>query len=939
MDAERWRQIEELYHSALALGEDARSLFLDQACSGDENLRREIDSLLQYQDRAEHFIETPAIEVAAALMIKDHMASVVGMRVGPYEIRSLIATGGMGEVYLAEDTRLGRRVALKLLMKESTRDHARVRRFEQEARAASALNHPNILTVYDISEVDGTQCIVTEFIEGQTLRQQMIAGRMNVKDATDIAAQVASALAAAHDAGIVHRDIKPENIMVRRDGYVKVLDFGLAKLARPHAFFKPGKRVSTDEGIVMGTVNYMSPEQARGQLVDVRSDIFSFGCVLYEMVCGHTPFEGETNADVIAAILEKPHPEVGRFTSDVPDLLEGIIDRALQKDRLERFQTAEELLAELKSLKQRLEFEDELERSMSGSRLIQIATLNAAATADTSPSDLRARQSGGVIDSLAILPFGNLPAETQLEYFSEGITESIINTLSRIPELRVMAWSTVCAYKDRQVDPRAAGRDLGVRGVVTGRLIRQGNQFVLKIELVDATDGSQVWSEACICKPSDILELEAGICKEISEKLLVRLSSEERGRLSRLYTQNTEAYHAYLKGRYFWNKRTDESVRQGIGYFKEAIDIDPGYALAYSGLADAYLILGSFGIATMEPGEAFPKAREAARRALDYDDELAEAHASLATSLASYYWDWPAAEREFKRSIELKPGYPTSHHWYGFIYLASMGRLEEAIAELKRAQELDPLSITIASDTGLIYYLAGQYDLAIETHRKTAEMDKSFVYSYWKLGLAYEQKRMYEEAIEEYEKAVALCDRSKLPMAQLGRVHALAGDSERARSILSQLKEQPNDRYVSSVRLAAIHVALGETDQAFEWLQRGFDERDSGLIWLKVNPHFRDLHSDARFETLVRRIGLGGAIRTAETLLRGATVLEPIGHTVLKGLAVLPFKPISAEHSDEYLELGIADALITKLSNVAQIVVRPTSAVRKYTGSDQDASR
>jgi serine/threonine protein kinase len=535
LSPERWEQIEKLYHTALEKEPGLRSAFLDEACAGDDSLRREVESLLAYAHRAENFIESPAIEMAATMLAEEQAGAAIGMKAGPFEILSLLGAGGMGEVYLAEDTRLGRKVALKLLPKELTQDLERVRRFEQEARAVSALNHPNILTIYDIGRVEDVRYIATEYIQGQTLRQEMTAARLELRKALDVGCQVASALSAAHEAEIVHRDIKPENIMLRRDGYVKVLDFGLAKLAKPRGLFHSSDAqdgVSTEIGIVLGTVNYMSPEQARGLSLDVRSDIFSFGVVLYEMIAGRLPFAGATSADVIASILEREPPALPQRVA--PEPLEWIIGKALRKERDERYQTARELLSDLKGLQRRLEFQEELERSKDED---QTTVVMPPHVVHASPgSDSAERRSRNPIDSLAILPLTNTTADPSMEYFSDGITETIIDTLSRLPDLRVMAWSTVSNYRNQQIDPREIGKSLRVRAVLTGRVVQLDDRLVIKTELVDATDGSRLWGENYRCRPSDVMEVEAEISREISEKLLVRLTTEERRRLAKSYT-------------------------------------------------------------------------------------------------------------------------------------------------------------------------------------------------------------------------------------------------------------------------------------------------------------------------------------------------------------------------------------------------------------------
>ncbi|HYO91857.1 MAG TPA: protein kinase, partial [Pyrinomonadaceae bacterium] len=549
-----------------------------------------------------------------------------GTFLGRYEIRSLLGIGGMGEVYLAQDTQLDRTVALKILPLDLARDQLRMRRFIQEAKSASALNHPNIITIYEVGEAEDTHFIATEFVDGGTLRQRINGEKLSVDESLEIAVQVASALQAAHEAGIVHRDIKPDNIMLRRDGYVKVLDFGLAKLTE-----KSNERllsapeamtlVNTEPGLVVGTVSYMSPEQARGLIVDTRSDIWSLGVVIYQMLTGHEPFEAETPTDQIVSIIERQPPPISFYTEGVPVEVERIILRALAKDRGDRYQTIQAMLDELRQARRRLAFQTELNRSMSAGELNlshltsktsgHQVTLSdedrhaAPATAKTASSIAkRRRPRKKVIDSIAILPLMNVGGDPNTEYLSDGITESIINSLSRLPRLRVMARSTVFRYKGRDADPREVGDELGVRAILTGRLQLFGDRLMIATELVDAFDGAQLWGEQYNRRLSDIFAVQDEIAHEISEKLQLKLTGEEKRRLTKRYTDDTEAYHLYLKGRYFWNKRSRDSLEKGLDFFKKAIEADASYALAYSGLADSYALLG----VALPPRDAFPRA-------------------------------------------------------------------------------------------------------------------------------------------------------------------------------------------------------------------------------------------------------------------------------------------------------------------------------------------
>jgi len=716
---------------------------------------------------------------------------------------------------------------------------------------------------------------------------------MKLGEVLDVVAQIASALSAAHAAHIVHRDIKPENIMVRqRDGYVKVLDFGLAKLTEPQPSAVDPEAATkslfqTDEGVVVGTAFYMSPEQARGLKVDARTDIWSLGVVLYEMVAGRLPFEGLTMSEIFASILsEKDPPPLARFAREVPAELERIVEKALRKDRDERYQSTKDMLLDLKRLKRKLEVDAEIERTVppelrgaagsakpsggegtvsahasdKGGRAAGESVKGAAQISDLSRTATHKRRSRKALDSLAILPLVNESGDQNAEYLSDGITESIINSLSQIPKLRVMSRSTMFRYKGREVDPQTVGRELGVRAVLTGRALQLGDSIVIGTELVDAADGSQLWGEQYRRKLSDIFALQEEISREISEKLRLKLTVEDKKRLTKRYTENTEAYHLYLKGRYYENKFfNDAALRRAIECFQQAVDCNPTYALAYAGLADCYIKLSTLNVSPSKEG--FAKARAAVMKALEIDDTLAEGHTSLARIKSSFDWDWPAAEEEFKRAIDLNPNYATAHHLYGR-HLMIMGRFDEAAVEIRRASELDPLSLIINADLSAPLFLARQYDRAIESLRKTLEMDPNFALAHVRLGGAYEFKGMYEEAIAEYQRAIDLSGSSAdnpVMSALLAHAYAESGRGDQARDILDRLKEQSQRGYVSPYDIAEVHAALGEKDQAFEWLEKAYDVRSSNLRFLKVSQYFTDsLRLDPRFEDLMRRVGFAG---------------------------------------------------------------------------------
>ncbi|HEX8098249.1 MAG TPA: serine/threonine-protein kinase, partial [Pyrinomonadaceae bacterium] len=593
-----WRKVDAVLQGALELAPRERRVFLERACAGDEKMRREVEELIAADESAGSFIETPAVESDAEVLAAGHSASAAGQSIRQYKIIKKLGAGGMGEVYLASDTRMGRKVALKILPSFFTRDEQRVRRFQQEARAVVALNHPNIVTTYDIGESDGVYYIATEWIEGETLRHRVAHTRMTLGDALDVITQTASALSAAHEAGIVHRDIKPENVMLRKDGYVKVLDFGLAKLtekgdglADAGSDLATRMIVKTDAGVVMGTASYMSPEQARGLEVDARTDVWSLGVVLYEMLAGRRPFDGETPSDCIASILKSKPAPLSRYTPGLPERLTRVVSRALAKEREKRYQSVGEMAQELRQIRQRVEFEIEFgaEPSYLPDKGAKPPKAGAKSPKDA-PSTRRAslvsqqrrRPSRKTINSLAVLPLVNVGADPSAEYLTDGITESIINSLSPLPRLRVMARTTVFRYKGRDVDPQEVGRELGVRAVLAGRVRQFGETLVIGTELIDVEDGSQLWGEQYKRKFSDIFEVQEEISREISEKLQLRLTGEERKRVARRPTENAEAYKLYLKGQYEWNKFTPEGLRKALEYFNQAIAVDPAYALAYA---------------------------------------------------------------------------------------------------------------------------------------------------------------------------------------------------------------------------------------------------------------------------------------------------------------------------------------------------------------------
>ena len=827
-----------------------------------------------------------------------------------YRILRRLGKGGMGEVFLAEDTKQhGRKVALKVLPPELTTSESRLRRFKQEARAVLALNHPNILTVFEIGESHDSYYIATEYIDGETLRHCLWRGPLKLDESLGIGLQIAMALEVAHAEGIVHRDIKPENIMLRqdkfvRDRFVKVLDFGLAKLtdrdssgADPEAVTIP--ITVTNPGAIMGTTGYMSPEQALGENIDERTDVFSLGVVLYEMVAGEPPFKGKTDSHTRVSIIDHEAPPLANHVANVPRQLERIVAKALAKDRLKRYQTITDLKLDLEQLRDELHVTDSPELVRSAASVTQADLLSSTPTAVRSqvetvtdpatvasmaPGDPKKRTKwiaygtlgllvmlaaiaavffakwSRPINSVAILPFVNDSKDPNAEYLSDGLTESIINSLSRLPNLKVMSRNAAFRFKGTNLDPLEAGRNLNVGAVLTGRLIKLDDRLVIKTELIKVDDGTQLWGAEYNSSLADIFSVQDEVSKKISESLRLRLSGADEEKLAKRYTNDAEAYQLYLKGRYFWNKRNEEGFRNGIDYFKRAEEKDPTFALAFSGLADSYALLSDIGVA--RPVDEMPKAKAAAQKAVDADPTLAEAYTSRAFVRLAYDWDWFGAQSDFQQALKLNPKYPTAHQWYAS-YLMQMGKFSLAKAEIEEAHKLDPLSPIISSNTGLYSYYEHNYDDAIAKYKLTLQSDPDFWVARHYLALAYVQKGMYDEAIAELRKLIKAPASGPIPdqvieaeteaAASLGFAYGMAGKQAEARAILNQLEALSKRRYVTGLYFANVYAGLKDNNKAIEYLNNAFEARHPGLVLIRIEPMFDGLRSDERFKQLTKK--------------------------------------------------------------------------------------
>ena len=826
-----------------------------------------------------------------------------------YRIVSKIGAGGMGEVYLAEDSRLHRKVALKILPVEMAAHHDRMRRFKQEATAAAALNHPNIAHIYEIGESGGTNFIAMEFVEGMTLREKIHSDKTELRKLLRYLQHTAEGLAKAHTAGIVHRDLKPDNIMITRDGHAKILDFGLAKLVEPQlSDAGAGENLGdaataimqqhSTPGMIMGTVGYMSPEQAQGKTseIDQRSDIFSFGCILFEAATGQKPFAGDSVVKSLHSLIYEPTPQIKDLNPLAPSDLQRIIRRCLAKDPEERYQTIKDVAIELKELRRELETgstDPDSTVPSPVSSAMPLSTNSGSMNSLTSAGSglptvssaeyvvqrlkrhklglaialailiggvtlfayfLHARNNNRAIDSIAVLPFQNKSSGADTEYLSDGLAESLIYRLSQLPNLKVSPTSSVMRYKGKETDVKTIASELGVSAVMTGRIAQRGDSLTISVELVDVRNNKLLWGEQYDRKMSDLLATQREIASTIAEKLQVRLSGGDDKGITKRYTNDNEAYQLYLKGRFYWNKRTGEGIRKAIELLTAATEKDPNFALAYAALADSYVISSNYTGA--RPAETMPQAKAYAKKSIEIDGTLAEPHAALAMVTWYFEWDKNGAEREFKKAIELNPNYPTAHHWYSR-FLRGVGRQDEAFSEIKRAAELDPLSLIFLNNIAEIYLDRGDLTASFNTCQRMNELDPGFWSAHSVLGIIFVKQGRFTEAKAEAQKAVELSNRSGGSLALLGYVIARSGRRDEAQSVITELEKKFAEKTADARDLAIVYAGLNDKDKAFEWLEKAYQYRSFQLGNLRLEPLLIEaLSGDPRWADLFRRIGL-----------------------------------------------------------------------------------
>jgi serine/threonine protein kinase/tetratricopeptide (TPR) repeat protein len=887
MNSEKLQKIEELYHAAMELAPEERRPFLQNRCGADSDLRREVESLLAFENTSDNILDTPPAALADDLFFKHQEIDLAGKTISHYRIQKLIGKGGMGEVYLAEDTRLGRQVALKILPPELIERRDRLQRFEQEAQAASALNHPNILTIHEFGVENGLHFIVMEFVNGSVLSEKMAGERLPLSESLDIAAQAASALAEAHEAGIIHRDIKPENIMLRRDGYLKILDFGLAKLIQPEPAAKKSGSESetkvllrTQPGMVMGTASYMSPEQARGWATDGRTDIWSLGVVMYELLTGQKAFPGETGSDVIAAVLSTEPVPISSYRNDVPAELDWIVAKALSKDVEGRYQTSKELLSDLTKIRKKLEFEGISRITGDSRRIITREDVPAtAASGITGESRTGASRRGlystlalvvlavicvatyfvffasknvDRIDSIAVLPFENSGGNADLTFIADGLSEALIDRLSQLPQLKVISRRSSFAFRGGELSATQVAAKLGVRAIVTGSVSQVGDELVIKVDVEDTVEDTHLTGLQFRRKVVDVVSIQNEIAQMTAEQLRLKLTSSQSKRLAQSGTDNSEAYRYYLNGLVELNGPQD--VRgKALDYFERAVNLDPDFAAAHTEIAWVYWARAN---ETSDPQKLMPKAKAATERALAIDPDLPKARV-LQAMVNEYEFDWRGAEREYRRAIELSPSLDFARNNFAF-FLSVMGRQDEALAELEEQRIRDPINRRLALlQKGIVLTQARRFDEALEAYQEAQAVEPAKDLPHFSLGYVYAGKGLLKDAVARYKKSIGLLggeENYSQPLVYLAATYAKMPDKRsEAQAVLKKIEAM--DDYKSPALLAIVYTALDDRDKAMQLLEQAYLKRDPLLRFIKTGYEYDGLRTDPRFVDLAKRIG------------------------------------------------------------------------------------
>jgi eukaryotic-like serine/threonine-protein kinase len=856
MQFNRWQKIERIFSEAVVLSPAQRPDYLAEKCGDDFELREEISSMLA-QDSNEEFMSEPVFNLGAQLLDAEDLLQECEF--GSYQLQRLLGRGGMGAVYLAQDTRLERPVAIKVLPKSAIENADDVARFRQEARAVSGISHPNITHIYEFGKANNRWYLAMEYVKGKTLRELLKTDPPDESAIIDIARQTAAALSATHKRGIIHQDIKPENIIVADNGTVKILDFGLAKpdMQATEDEEKDNSLTENLSELIIGTAAYMSPEKISGKAIDSRTDLWSFGVVLFEMLTGKRPFAGITADDWKAAILS------GDIRLDeCPKNFRPIVSKLLQKNPANRYQSIEDVIAAITSLEKSKSdinsssgiesyFQKHSILIIGGLLVLLLGLSGAGFQSFNEPSTFSSASSP--INSIAVLPFQNENGTEDNDYLSEGLTESLINKLSRLSKLSVISGNSARRYKGKPVDAKIIGRELSVQAVLLGRFVEQKDEISINLDLIETQTGRRIWNKHYKYQNTDLVIMQKEIVQDVISILKPRLSVIDERVIRKNYTENVEAYRLYLKGRFYWNKRTAKDLQKSIEYYEQAVALDANFALAYAGLADTYLLMS--GYAASSPHDSFPKAKMAAKKALEIDDTLAEAHNALSYALFNYDWNAAEAEKEIKLAIELNPNYATARQWYGNAILLATGRFEEAIAELKHAQELDPLSLIINADLGTTLLFARRVDEAIEQFEKTIEMDENFSYAHAFLCRAYAMKNNFPAAIAECRKAESLSNDPR-PLVYLALIYAKQGQKENSLKLLNQLKNTAKQKYVTPYYFALVYAGLGEKDRAFEQLNQALLQREGRMTLIKVDPLMDELRQDSRFSDLLRLVNL-----------------------------------------------------------------------------------